>query len=409
MSNVRNIIIINDFAHINGGAGKVAINSAIGLKKSGYNVIYFSAVEPIDTTLKDSDVKIICLGQKDILSESNRLKAVKQGIWNKYAKKEFQKLLSGFNPNETIVHFHAWIKALSPAILQPIAKSGFKIVITLHDYFLFCPNGGLFNYQTLKICNRKASSIDCLLCNCDVRSYPQKIWRYLRQIVQWKVLKSIEKKNINIIYISKLNRDVSSPYLKDIVNKWYFVQNPIEINKQTVVDIQNNKKYLFIARLSSEKGIDLFCKAMKDLHLKGIVLGDGYLKEKLQKEYPEVEFKGWVTGQTKNDLIRQGKALVFPSLWYEGAPLTIIEMKSYGIPCIVPNKCSASEEIVAGETGVVFRSGDLKSLENAILKFEKTDKQYMQQRIIETFRPEKYTLKEHCTQLINVYKDILQC
>lgn len=405
---LKNIVIINDFAHINGGAGKVAINSAIGLKKLGYSVIFFSAVEPVDTALKDSGVKIICLGQKDILSESNRLKAVKQGIWNKHAKEEFQKLLSGYNPNETIVHFHAWIKAISPAILQPVAKSGFKIVITLHDYFLFCPNGGFFNYQTLKICNKKASSVDCLLCNCDVRSYPQKIWRYLRQMVQWKVLKNIEKKNINIIYISKLNRDVSTPYLKDIVNKWYFVQNPIEINKQTVVNIQNNKKYLFIARLSSEKGIDLFCKAMKDLHLKGIVLGDGYLKEKLQKEYPEVEFKGWVTGQTKYDLIRQGKALVFPSLWYEGAPLTIIEMKSYGIPCIVPDKCSASEEVVNGETGLIFKSGDIVSLEAAIIKYEKSNINVFQNNIIKKFTPNKYTLTNHCNRLVEVYSDVLK-
>ena len=403
---LRNILIINDFAYINGGAGKVAISSAIGLSNLGYNVIMFTAVGPIDNSLKQSKVKVVCLGQKDILSDSNRLRAVRQGIWNEYARKEFTKLLAALNPSETIVHFHAWIKALSPAIFNPVAKLGFKIVITLHDYFTFCPNGGLFNYQNLKICNIKASSVGCLLCNCDVRSYPQKIWRYIRQIVQWGTIKYI--KNINIIYISELNREVSYPYLKDISNKWYFVQNPIDINNRVVADVQHNEKYLFVARLSSEKGIVLFCEAMKDLHLKGCVLGDGYLKERLQKKYPEIEFRGWVSGKEKDELIRQGKALVFPSLWYEGAPLTIIEMKSYGIPCIVPDKCSASEEIIDGKTGYIFKSGDLDSLKSAIIKFENSDKQYMQSQIIETFETRKYSLLSHCTNLVKVYSNILK-
>lgn len=405
MSTISNIIIINDFAYINGGAGKVAISSAIGLSNLGYNVIMFTAVGPIDNSLKQSKVKVVCLGQKDILSDSNRLRAVRQGIWNEYARKEFTTLLAALNPSETIVHFHAWIKALSPAIFNPVAKLGFKIVITLHDYFMFCPNGGLFNYQTLRICNLQASSLQCLFCNCDVRSYPQKIWRYIRQIVQWRAIKYI--KNINIIYISELNREVSYPYLKDISNKWYFVQNPIDINNRVVVDVRNNEKYLFIARLSSEKGIGLFCKAMRDLHLKGCVLGDGYLKDRLQKEYPEIEFRGWVSGKEKDELIMQGKALVFPSLWYEGAPLTIVEMKSYGIPCIVPDKCSASEEIIDGKTGFIFKSGVLTSLEDAIMKYEKVDRNIMQKNIIEDFNPGKYMLVNHCRRLLDVYSDIL--
>lgn len=403
---LKNILIVNDFAFVNGGAGKVAISSAIGLSRLGYNVTLFTAVGPIDESLKDTNVKVVCLWQKDILSDPNRLRAVRQGVWNKLAKKELSKLLTGLNQNETIVHFHAWIKALSPSVLKAVAELEFKTVITLHDYFLFCPNGGLFNYQTLKICDKKASSTKCLFCNCDVRSYSQKIWRYIRQIVQWKVMKEI--RNINIIYISELNKKVSYLYLENISKKWYFIKNPVDINEQLAVDIQHNNKYLFMARLSSEKGIDLFCKAMRDLHLKGYVLGDGYLKEKLRTEYPEIEFHGWVTGKKKSDLISQCKVLVFPSLWYEGAPLTIIEMKSYGIPCIVPDNCSASEEIIDDETGFIFKSGDLRSLKNAILKFEKADKLYMQQKIMETFKLENYTLKKHCTQLINVYKDILQ-
>ena len=402
---IKNIIIINDFAYINGGAGKVAIESAIGLSHMGYNVTLFSAVAPTEKKLLDSNVKVICLDQKDILSEQNRFKAIKQGIYNSKAYKEFEKLLLTFDPANTIIHYHAWIKALSASLFAVTSKYKFKIIITLHDYFTFCPNGGLFNYKTLDICNIAPSSIKCLMTNCDSRNYAQKIWRFSRQIVQWNKLK--KNKYIGIIYISELNKNVSFPILKDISNNWYFVQNPVDIINRDYPNIEKNNKYLFVGRLSSEKGIEMFCRAITDLKLNGCVLGDGYLRKQLQDKYPNIEFKGWVEGLEKDNLIKTGTALVFPSLWYEGAPLTIIEMKSYGIPCIVPDKCSAYEEIINGETGYIFKSGNLNSLKEAILKYEHSDKINMQNRILRDFNPAKYSIETHCKKLIEIYSDFM--
>ena len=48
---------------------------------------------------------------------------------------------------------------------------------------------------------------------------------------------------------------------------------------------------------------------MTDLGLKGRVLGDGYLRENLEHEYPNVTFDGWVEGEQKEDIIRKGKCL----------------------------------------------------------------------------------------------------
>lgn len=402
---VRNIIIINDFAHINGGAGKVAISSAVGLSGLGYNVVLFSAVPPVCKELAESNVKVVCLGQCDILSDANRARAMVNGVWNRLARKEFRKLLSAYNPGDTVVHYHAWIKALSASVLNVAAKCGFRSVVTLHDYFLFCPNGGLFNYRTLKICDRKASSLGCLACNCDARNYPQKVWRYIRQMVQWHALKKAGK--VNVIYISELNRKVSLPYLRGVTGKWYYVSNPVELGTGAKVDIASNKKYLCIARLSKEKGVELFCKAMEELHLEGCVLGDGYLMEELKGKYKNVDFVGWVDGREKEEYLGRATCLVFPSLWYEGAPLTVLEMMSYGIPCIVPDRCAASEEIDDGRTGYVFKSGNLESLKAAIMKYEKSGKQHMQDRIAETFDADRFTLASHCRRLVEVYADIL--
>lgn len=68
---LKNIIIVNDWASIEGGAANVAINSAIGLAKQ-YCVYLFSAVQPIDERLGEVGVKVICIGKKDILHDENR-------------------------------------------------------------------------------------------------------------------------------------------------------------------------------------------------------------------------------------------------------------------------------------------------------------------------------------------------
>jgi glycosyltransferase involved in cell wall biosynthesis len=83
-------------------------------------------------------------------------------------------------------------------------------------------------------------------------------------------------------------------------------------------------------------------------------------------------------------------------------------MKSYGIPCIVPDQCAASEEIVDGETGYIFTSGSLDSLKNAIKKVQLADISNMQANIIRQFNPKIHSLDTHTNILLNIYSEILQ-
>lgn len=124
-------------------------------------------------------------------------------------------------------------------------------------------------------------------------------------------------KEINIIYISKLNKDISYPYLHTHTNRWYFVQNPIELNLQEPVNIVYNKNICLLLVYHLKKVLN-FLSSNDRFKLRRLCLGRWISKESLQQKYPNVEFVGWVTGRTKDLFIRQGKALVFPSLWYEG-------------------------------------------------------------------------------------------
>lgn len=403
--NLQNIILINDAAYITGGAGKVVISSARQLARLGFHVILFTAIGPIDETLVKDGIEVICLQQYDILTDPNRFRAICQGIWNRKAQKEFRKLLSKYNFQNTIVHYHAWTKSLSPSIFQITSSMKYPIVVTLHDFFTCCPNGGLYNYQKEQICKLKPLSLSCLMCNCDVRNYLQKIWRCIRQTIQNKELRNHQK--IAFIAISSLCKKVNEPYLQQFHPQWYHLNNPIELNEQSMVDITKNDAYLFIGRLSAEKGAELFCRAITDLGLKGFVLGEGYQREYLQSKFPNITFTGWVEGSEKEKYIRQSKALVMTSKWYETFGLVVAEMKSYGIPCIVPDRCAAAEQIENGRTGYIFKTGNLDSLKEAILKYEHSNKSNMQEHILKDFNPNKYSLETHCKKLIEVYSDFM--
>ena len=73
----------------------------------------------------------------------------------------------------------------------------------------------------------------------------------------------------------------------------------------------------------------------------------------------------------------------------------------------MPDQCSASEEIIDGQTGYIFKTGDLDSLKLAIRKYENADIQEKQDKLLSAFDLNKYTMENHCVELIKVYNDIL--
>lgn len=398
------IVIVSDSGCINGGNAKVALNSAIELSKKGLKVILFCGMYPISDEVLRSNIEVICLNQKDILNEKNRIRAITQGIWNSTAKAEFEKLLIKLDRKSTIIHFHSWSKALSCSLFAITNKYKFKIIITAHDYFGFCPNGGFYNYKKNSICNYKPMSLRCISCNCDPRKFVHKIWRITRQIVQNAVL--WRNKDITYITISDLNDRVVRANL-DKQYKTVRVTNPVELCNSMQVNVQDNKCYIFIGRLSEEKGIDLFCEALKQLKLPGVVLGDGYKLNELKIKYPNIEFVGWVSRKEMENYLYGARAMIFPSMWYEGAPLVIIEMKSYGIPCIVSDVSSACEEIKDGEDGYIFRSGDLDELKSKIMLIENSNISAIGNEIINKFNANIYSMNMHMKKLLDIYNSII--
>ncbi|MFZ0281667.1 MAG: hypothetical protein WAL29_08455, partial [Bacteroidales bacterium] len=209
-----NIVIVNDSGHINGGATKTALYSAIGLAIKGYRVIYFCAVGPIDQELRNHGVEVVCTEQREILKDPRRIRAAIQGVWNSKSARALDQLLKRLPVQDTIVHLHGWTKAISSSIMPVIRRRRVRTIITLNDYFSSCPNGGFYNFQTQEACTLRPLSRSCLLTNCDSRKMSHKVWRFARQIIQKKI-GGIPGDIKEFIVVSDFCGKILGPYLPD--------------------------------------------------------------------------------------------------------------------------------------------------------------------------------------------------
>lgn len=407
----KKIILVYDFAFINGGAAKVAITEAIALAERGYDVTFFAGVGPVDEKLKSAGVKVVCLEQAELKNQLGGLKGklmgAAQGFWNTYAKNKFEELLGSFSPKDTIIHFHGWSLALSPALFSITAKRGFKIAITTHDYEVDCPVRTYFNYRKGKMCDCIAMSSKCIFTNCDKRSYAQKIYRIIRQK---KLISLLKKNDISLICLTEFNKSIIERDLK-FDCKRYIVPNLIDIPPKAETCPEKNEYYLFVGRFNPEKGVELFCEAVSKAGVKGIAIGDGDQTEELKKKYPDVEFCGWLTAEQMRPYVMKSRCFVLPSLWYEGAPLTVPEIQcAYALPCIVPTPCGAQEYIEHGENGYIFKSGNLSDLVKYIEALKNNTLVHnMHENCLKTAYKSQYEASSHINSLINCYSAILEC
>lgn len=362
--NMLTIVVASDHAAINGGLAKVAIESAIGLASRGHRVFYFAAVAPVEPRLREAGVNVICLNQPDLLDDPSALRAARRGIWNSEAARSIASLLCSLDPAETILHVHGWAKALSPSIGRVISQSAIPTVVTIHEYFLACPNGAFYNYRQQANCPLKPLSVACLSTNCDVRTFSHKAFRVVRQAALWW-LGGMPGRIRHFICVSELQREVIERFLPSQA-KIHAIANPVLMEDRGPCGAENNEVFLFVGRLSAEKGAVLFAQAARRTGQKAAFVGEGCEATRIRAILPDAELRGWVAPDKVVDAMRTARALVFPSLWYECQPLTTFEALANGVPVIVSDNCAGREAVRNEETGIWFKSGDIDELARAM-------------------------------------------
>ena len=107
------------------------------------------------------------------------------------------------------------------------------------------------------------------------------------------------------------------------------------------------------------------------------------------------------------NILPQSKALIFPSLCYEGLPNTIIEAFSSGTPVIYSNNENVNTIVENNKTGLSFKTGNINSLKETILNFDNIQDSKLNTNAREKYLT-NYTHKKNILSLLKIYEEAIE-
>jgi glycosyltransferase involved in cell wall biosynthesis len=155
--------------------------------------------------------------------------------------------------------------------------------------------------------------------------------------------------------------------------------------------------WLFVGRLTPEKGILQLVREWPSGY-RLLVVGDGPLLADIAACAPAgVEVLGEQPSERVQALMREAVGLVFPSRWFEGAPMVYVEALAAGTPVLAWEPSSLAALVSQEETGVVAH-GDL----GPVLAAAEAKFPFMRPHCRSVFENE-YTEAKWVTAVANLY------
>lgn len=357
---LEHVVVVTDSLTIDGGSAEVALSSARSLARSGLSVTVFSAAGEASRDLTTCEnLRVVTTNQGYALDSSNRLAGALQGVWNIRARAAMKALLATLDPERTVVHVHGWTKALSSSVVSVAIQKKFPVVLTLHEYFTVCPTGCLYLHRDRSICTLKPMSLACVVKDCDSRSYAFKVYRVIRQVIQ-RYSGGIPGRITKFIVVSEFSRRILEPLLPP--GRFHVVSNPVDVVREERAIAERNDTFVFLGRLSAEKGGLLLAEAAKRADVKVVFIGEGEQRDSIQRLNPYAKFTGWLDRARVTAQLRRARCLVVPSIWYETLGLAVLEAAALGIPSVVPDGTAVRDLVIPGTSGLTFERGNADDL-----------------------------------------------
>ena len=145
----------------------------------------------------------------------------------------------------------------------------------------------------------------------------------------------------------------------------------------TPVDPSKHQDVLFLGRLGACKSPDVLLRAAQALGsefpaVRYRFAGDGNVEnyKALAEELgisDQCDFLGWVKGEDKERLVQESGIFCLPSR-HEGMPMSLLEMMSYGLPCVATPVGGIPQVIHDGDNGYLVPVNDYKALADCLAK-----------------------------------------
>jgi glycosyltransferase involved in cell wall biosynthesis len=359
------LLAINNYYYRRGGAESLYLDHNRIFEGLGWQVVPFAMRHPenLHTPWSEYFVDEIEFGEPYSLRE--RVVRVPKVIYSFEARRKLSKLLA--NVHVDVCHAHNVYHHISPSILGLLRARGIPTVLTLHDLKIACPayhmlahdgicercRGGRLHNVVLNRCIKGSAALSAIvmieaIVHRLLGSYARCVDRfivpsrfYVEKFCEWGMPRSLFRHIPNFVDTER--------YSPAYTPGRYFV---------------------YFGRVSREKGLRTLVGAAADARCSLVIAGTGPQLEELRalavNLKAEVAFPGFLSGDELHNVVRNARAVVLPSEWYENAPMSVLEAYALGKPLIGARIGGIPELVRENETGVCFTSGDQASLAAAL-------------------------------------------
>lgn len=286
------------------------------------------------------------------------------GIYNPLTAKELKRVLDDYQPD--VVQIQNLYPFISTSIFRPLRKRKLPVVMRCPNYRLFCPQGLCLDNNG-RVCERCWSGKyewNCVVHNC-LNSRPKSLAYAIRNFyarISRSIINGVD------VFITQSEFQKQKFVSMGIETERVAILPGIPPTVACVSQKETGDWVTFVGRVSPEKGIYEFINAARmnpDIPFK--VAGNLDEQFQIPSDCPEnVEFIGFLKGDSLNRLYVDSRIVVVPSKWYEGFPNVILRGMLLKRP-VISTSIGAMQSIVDDKVnGLLVPPGDSVELGKAI-------------------------------------------
>lgn len=173
-----------------------------------------------------------------------------------------------------------------------------------------------------------------------------------------------------------------SNYLAQIVQSWGVPEPKIHVicnasHQAVPIEVPEKKTFriVSVARLIPHKGVSGILKAALglDFAYELVIIGDGPLRQELEKEATALQANATFTGSIPKEKVAGYLAtadLFVLNSSYEGLPHVVLEAMHFGTPVLASEVGGTPEVVKDGETGLLFQHNDIEQMRQKIKQIQ---------------------------------------
>jgi glycosyltransferase involved in cell wall biosynthesis len=331
-------------------------------------------------------------------------------VWSSHSYRAIEDILIRDKPD--IAHFHNTFPLISPSAYYACEKAGVPVVQTLHNYRLLCPAATFF--RDGKLCE------ECLGRMVPWPGVVHGCYRNSRlassavavMLTVHRAMRTWQTKVDTYIALSEFARQ---KLIEGGLPAARIIVKPNFVSPDPKCKSHPGTYALFVGRLREEKGLrvllDTWARLETPTSLR--IAGDGPMRAEiarlLQEEKIErVELLGPVSHTEIIALMHGARFLLFPSIWYEGFPLAVVEAFACGLPVIASRLGTMSEIVDDGRTGLHFTPGDADDLAVQVeWAWNHPKEMEIMGRAARDEYETKYTSERNYKMLMDIYEGVI--